>query len=88
MKLNKYMTLAAAALITVTLSGCSKLTKENYQLLEVGMDMPDVEAIIGEPTSCEETLGVQACTWGDETKNIKIKLVADKVVLLSHKGLQ
>ena len=88
MKFNKYMALGATALAVVTLTGCSKLTKENYQQLKVGMEMSEVEGVIGSADACEEALGAQACTWGDETKNIKVKLVAGKAVFFSNKGLE
>ncbi len=69
------------------LSGCNKLTKENYGKLKAGMPYDEVVGILGEDVSCDGALGAKSCTWGDETKNIKIKFVADKVVFMSHKGL-
>ena len=88
MKFNKYMGLAAAALVMVTLNGCGKLTKDNYEQLKVGMEMSELEDVIGSADSCDEILGAQSCTWGDESKNIKVKLVAGKAVFFSNKGLQ
>ena len=71
----------------LTIAGCSKVTKENYQLLEVGMDYQKTEELLGAPANCEETLGIKQCTWGSEQKNIEIKFIADKVTIYSNKGL-
>lgn len=88
MKHLKVMGGACAALAFVTLGGCSKLTTENYDKLEAGMDKEEVLAIIGSPDSCEEALGAESCVWGDDQKNIKVKLVAGKAVFFSNEGLQ
>ena len=67
--------------------GCSKLTKENYDKLDIGMDYKEVVEILGDADKCDGALGVTDCTWGDEKKNINVKFVKDKVVLVSAKGL-
>lgn len=84
----KVLTTAGITMALAMLAGCSKLTKENYDKLSTGMDMTEVEAIIGSPDSCDEAMGAQACVWGDDEKNIKVKLVADKAVFFSNEGLQ
>tara|TARA_Y100000588_G_scaffold164927_1_gene179007 strand:- start:993 stop:1241 length:249 start_codon:yes stop_codon:yes gene_type:complete len=78
--------LLVAALLT--LAGCSKLNKENYDKIKVGMDKVEVEAIIGSADSCEEKTLHTNCVWGGEEKNITITLVSDKVTLYSSKGLK
>ena len=70
------------------LAGCSKLTTENYEKLKVGMSYEEVVAIIGAATDCSEQLGVKSCTWGSESKNIKVKFAGDKAVYFSNKGIQ
>ena len=78
--------LLIAALLT--LAGCSKVNKENYDKIKVGMDKGDVEAIIGSAESCEEKTLHTNCLWGSEKKNITIKFVTNKVTLFSSKGLK
>ncbi|MDX1692586.1 MAG: hypothetical protein R3208_02400 [Ketobacteraceae bacterium] len=88
MKNSKVLSAAGVALAVMALSGCSKLTTENYDKLETGMDKEEVLAIIGSPDKCEEALGAESCVWGDDQKNIKVKLVAGKAVFFSNKGLK
>ena len=73
--------------IAVTLFGCSKVNRENFDKLKVGMDYQEVVSIIGEPDKCDSLLGIKNCVWGDEDKNITVKFVADKVAVPSMKGL-
>jgi len=74
--------------LLLTLSACSKLTKENYDALEVGMTRNEVEAIIGGADNCSETLGTMSCVWGNEQgKHVKALFMADKAVSYSFNGL-
>lgn len=86
MKMMKTL-LIAVFFFTIALSGCSKLTPENYSKLKVGMDYQEVVSIIGEPDKCDAVLGAKNCVWGSDAKNITIKFVADKVVISTMKGL-
>lgn len=83
----KLKTISAALFSLVVLAGCSKLTQENYQLLETGMEYDEVVSLIGSPDNCSETLGVKSCIWGSESKNIKVKFLADKATIFSNSGL-
>jgi len=74
-------------LISITLFGCSKLNRENYEKIKVGMDYQEVVLIIGEPDKCDSVLGAKNCIWGNENKNITIKFIVDKVAVPSMKGL-
>ena len=67
--------------------GCSKLSQENYDNLSVGMDYQEVIELLGDPDECKSVLNAKNCIWGDSSKNITIKIVADKVVFLSSTGL-
>ena len=59
----------------LALTACSKLTKENYDKLEMGMSQDEVEAILGSADNCGKTMGTMACTWGNEdSKHVKIVL--------------
>ncbi|WP_412722384.1 DUF3862 domain-containing protein [Alteromonas sp. D210916BOD_24] len=73
----------------LTLVGCSKLTKENYDKLEMGMTQSEVEGILGAADNCAKTLGTKACTWGDENaKHVKIVFMGDKAATFTYDGLQ
>ena len=74
-------------LCAALLLGCSKLTRENYDKIEMGMEMTQVIAIIGEPDTCNGAMGAKKCIWGDEKKNITIAFVGDHVTLHSMAGL-
>jgi hypothetical protein len=79
-----------AVILGLTVAGlaaCSKINKENYDKLKMGMDYPEVVKLLGEPTKCDGLLGAKSCTWGEAPKTIKIQLVADKVILFESEGL-
>jgi hypothetical protein len=78
------ITLIAALLLVM---GCSKLTKDNYNKLSMGMNYDEVISILGEADECSGAVGVQNCTWGGGEKYIKVNFIAKKVVLFSAKGL-
>ena len=73
----------------LALASCSKLTKQNYDLLELGMGLDEVKAVLGEPGNCSETLGTKSCIWGEEEGSfIKVSFVADNATLFSNNGLK
>ena len=73
----------------LALSGCSKLNKENYDKLEMGMSQKEVEAILGSADNCGKTLGTVACTWGnEEAKHVKIVFMGNKAVTFNYEGLE
>ena len=87
-KVSKFIKVSALLLlVTITAVSCSKLTKENYDRVKVGMDYSEVIKIIGDPKECDSLLNAKNCIWGDESKSIELKFVADKVVFTSSKGL-
>jgi len=69
-------------------SGCSKVTMENYEKLEMGMEYSEVTALLGNPNSCTESIVVKSCIWGNENKNIKANLLGDQIVVISSTGLK
>jgi outer membrane protein assembly factor BamE (lipoprotein component of BamABCDE complex) len=84
MNLKKCIALVA---LLVGLSGCSKMTAENYAKLQTGMSFAEVNAILGSPQSCDEALGFKSCQWGDEKSHVTARFVADKLVLLAAKNI-
>ncbi len=67
--------------------GCSKVTRENYDKIEMGMEYTQVVSLIGEPDSCDAAFGTKSCIWGNDAKNISVKFAGDVVVLPSMTGL-
>ena len=77
--------IASASLLLAI--GCSKLTKENYDRLKVGMDYGEVEKILGEADECSGAIGIKNCKWGDDKKYIVVNFAGDKIVIFSGQGL-
>jgi hypothetical protein len=75
----------AVALLTV---GCSKISKENYDKIEVGMTYDEVVDILGTPDEASDAIGTKSCAWGTGAEVISIKFIGDKVVFHSAKGLK
>ena len=82
---NVLMTIFVFSLLF--LSGCSKLTQENYEKLKLGMTYEEVADILGQPQECDSAIGMTHCRWESYGKYIIIQFIADKVVLFSAKGL-
>lgn len=81
--------LAVVAVSGLLLVACSKLNKENYDMLKMGMSQEEVKAIIGEPANCSETLGTTSCLWGSEEGTyVKVNFVADNAATFSNNGLE
>ena len=76
-----------ALLLAAVFFGCSKVNRDNYDKIKVGMDYQEVISIIGEPDKCDGALGIKTCVWGNESKNIKISFMGDSVFVPSMKGL-
>jgi hypothetical protein len=69
-------------------TGCSKVNKENYDKIKIGVEYEKVVEILGEPNTCEEAmLKMRSCTWGSSEKQIEIKFIDDTVIWRSSKGL-
>ncbi len=80
-------TIVVLLLILFVFWGCSKVNRDNFDKIKMGMDYQEVIEIIGEPDRCDAVLGTKSCVWGSESKNISIQFVADKVALPKMKGL-
>lgn len=81
----KKIILIAAVLI---FAGCSKLTKENYNKISTGMSYKKVVSILGSADSCDESIGITSCKWGDEKKYISIQFIAGKASIFSNKNIK
>lgn len=81
--------LAATALACLLLCACGdKISLENYNKLKTGQSYDEVTKIIGNPTECNEVIGIRTCVWGDDKHGISVNFVTDKVILLSAKNLK
>jgi SmpA / OmlA family len=74
--------------VSLALAGCSKINKENYDKIEVGMTYDEVEEILGTPDEAKDVIGTKSCVWGQAPETISIKFVGDKVVFHSARGLK
>ena len=74
-------------LIALLLTGCSKLNRENYDKLKMGISYTEASSILGKAESCDDKLGTTSCVWGGEGKNIKIRFIADKTTFFSSEGI-
>lgn len=74
-------------LIALLLTGCSKLNRENYDKLVMGMSYAEASAILGKAERCDDVIGTTRCTWGGEGKNIQIRFIADKATFFSSEGI-
>ncbi len=78
---------ALALLVSLILFGCSKVNRENYDKIKMCMEYSQVIELIGNPDKCDAAIGMKNCVWGDETKNITIGFIAEKVALPTMTGL-
>lgn len=74
--------------LMLALSGCSKLTLENYDKIAVGMPYDEVTHLIGPPDQCDDVMGVRSCRWGDDKRSIHVNFVAGQVLLFSSSNLK
>ena len=86
---RRFAIIGLIALITVALvAGCSKINKENYDKIQMGMTYDEVEALLGTPDEVKDVMGTKSCVWGKAPQTISIKFVGDKVVFHSAEGLK
>ena len=84
----KLVVLAICVFSILALAGCSKVNKENYDKIKIGMSYEKVVGVMGKPDTCEEpVLETKSCMWGSSEKQIKIKFVGDIVAWRSSKGI-
>lgn len=95
MKTRKWLVwLATVALLAGTVA-CSKVTKENYDKIQTGMTLSEVEAILGKGTEKAGVGGAvgnlvasgKVISWGDDKKGITITFANDKVITKMATGL-
>jgi hypothetical protein len=80
--------LCAAALLLPLLAACNRVTAENYDKLKSGQTYEEVKGFLGEPTRCDELVGLRSCRWGDDKSNITVNFVSGKAVLFSAENIR
>lgn len=81
------MRIVLTAMLVILLAACSKLDREHYQQLKMGMSYEEVSALLGKADRCDDLLGTASCIWGDEQKNITVAFVGGKAVLFGAVGI-
>lgn len=61
------------------LSGCNKLTQDNYSKVKIGMDRPAVEKLFGKPKNCQNVMMAMNCTWEEDDASLHIQFIDNKV---------
>jgi len=87
MLIIKIWTAVSLLLALILFSGCSRVNKENYDMLKIGMEYVEVEKILGKPGYCNSVFKSKRCTWGNDNKHIKIAFISDRVVFFEGEGL-
>ena len=83
----RYLSVSIIVAMLALITGCSKVTTENYNKIKLGMESSEVEKILGKATKCDAILTAKQCVWTSGNKSIDIKFVSEKVVLFSNTGL-
>lgn len=78
--MSKKLTLLACLTGFLLLTGCNKLTQENYSKLEMGMERSKVESLFGKPKECQAALKITNCSWEEGDSSLQIQFVDNKVV--------
>lgn len=87
--------LALLGLLFLLMSGCSKVSQSNYDKIENGMTVSQVEAILGKGKEAAGVAGAignltgsgKVLTWGDDKKSITVTFANDKVIAKAAQGL-
>ena len=84
----KLAVLAICIFSILAFTGCSKVNKENYDRIKIGMSYEDAVKVLGKPDTCEEPVfKTKSCIWGSSDEQVKIKFVADTIAWRSSKGI-
>ncbi len=89
-KINHFINFLIIGIFVIfTLSACTQITQENYNKIQVGMDMSQVNLMLGPPTTSNSVnfFGATATTsvWKNQNTEITILFINDKVEI---KGLK
>jgi hypothetical protein len=85
MKMNRSVFTLILSLLLI--SGCSKLNNQNYSKINIGMSFKEVSALIGDPNSCDDSIGIKTCKWGSGKTSVTVNFADDAVALHSAENL-
>jgi len=69
------------------LTACNAVSADNYSKLHTGMNLTEVQDLLGKPAQCSEILMIKKCTWGNAQHYITVSFAADTVMATSASGL-
>ncbi len=75
-------------ILILLLSGCSKVTKGNYDKIKSGMTYEETVELLGKPEGCSETLGISNCEWKNDDAKIVITFISNQVTITVAEGLK
>ncbi|MFC5300013.1 hypothetical protein [Azospira restricta] len=75
-------------LCSLLLAACSKVNMDNYNRLKTGQSYDEIVAILGQPSRCDEVIGVRQCVWGDEQRNIRVGFVGNTALSMAANNLK
>ena len=87
--------IALLLVFSLVLASCSKVTKQNYEKVQTGMKLEEVEAVLGtqhQRASAGADIGLvelsgQTLTWKEDNRTITVVFVNERVMLKSQIGL-
>lgn len=85
--MKRTLQILLAMLLLAGVAGCSKVTQENYDQLQMGMDYQAVVKLLGEPEQCDSALSIKSCVWGKAPKTIIVRFAGDTAIFFSSEGL-
>jgi hypothetical protein len=85
----------AVMCLLMLVSGCARISRENYEKIETGMTLSQVESILGmgtEESGAGGAIGdigasAKVVRWGDENRSITVTFVNNQVVAKAQQGL-
>ncbi len=87
-KIRRYAILIVYLFAAVLLAGCSRVNKDNFKKIRIGMSYKQVTDILGDPDLCEDkVLSTKSCIWGSSEKGIKIDFLRERVSWRSISGI-
>ena len=95
MRRTQWLVLLAAAAVVLPLAGCNKVNTDNYEKIENGMSIEEVEDILGKGEKVQGgSLSVgdidasgHTYSWKSGDKVITVTFVNEKVVAKAAEGL-
>ena len=94
-KYRSLIGVVSLGLMLTVFVGCSKVTAANYDKINTGMTVSEVEEILGKGTEKAGVAGAvgkvagsgKILTWGDENKSITVTFANGKVAAKAKEGI-